>query len=132
MLYRDLIKLETEPGKRIDITKDVENVVKKSNIKEGLCNVFFPGTTAGLILNENDIMLMNDFERFFESFSPQNRLYQHAENAYSHIRGSVAKCEVTIPVSNGKLILGEWQNIIFWEFDTRDRSRTIVITISGK
>ena len=131
-MYRDIIKLETEPGKRIDVTENIRDIVKKSKIQEGLCNIFFPGTTGGLISNENDMMLMKDFERFFESLAQENKIYQHAENAYSHIRGSIAKCDITVPVSNNILILGEWQNIIFWEFDTRNRSRSIIVTIVGK
>jgi secondary thiamine-phosphate synthase enzyme len=130
-MYREIIQIDTDPGKRVDITGMVKEIVKKAKIKEGLCNIFFPGTTAGILLNENDIMLMKDFERFFESLSPQDRLYQHADNAHSHIRGSVTRCEFTIPISNNELILGRWQSIIFWEFDTDSRSRSIIVTVVG-
>ena len=131
-MYRDIIKFETEPGKRIDITRNIKDIIKKSKIHEGVCNIFFPGTTGGIISNENDLMLMKDFERFFESIAQENKIYQHAENAHSHIRGTMTKCDITVPISNNSPILGEWQSIIFWEFDTRNRSRSIIVTIIGK
>ena len=132
MLYRDIIKLETESNRFYDITASVAEIVQKCGIQEGLCNVFIPGTTAGIILNENDRLLIEDFRMLFEKTAPEEKLYSHPSNAFSHLRASLTDCEKTIPVSNGGLVLGTWQNIILWEFDVNPRNRDIVVTVSGE
>ena len=131
-MYRELIKKDLKPGEYVDITESIKLILKKSKIQEGICNVFLPGTTAGFVLNENDKMLIYDIRRFFEKTISKNTLYQHEANAHSHLRAMLAKPEITIPVSRGKLVLGDWQNIMLWEFDTKPRRRNVIVTLVGK
>ena len=131
MIYRDIIKIKTNPNSFYDITKDVGNIVESSGLKDGLCNVFIKGTTASLLLNENDRMLIEDFRKFFERLVSDEHFYQHPDNAQSHLRASMLHIDITIPVSNGKTIMGDWQNLLLFEFDVRPREREIIVTIQG-
>lgn len=131
MLYRDIIKIKTKTDGFYDITKDVASIVSKSGVKDGLCNIFVEGTTAALLLNENDRMLIEDFRKVLEGLIPTDHLYQHPDNAQSHLRASMLHQDLTIPVSNGKLTMGTWQSILLFEFDVRPREREIIVTVQG-
>lgn len=132
MILRDLIEIETEKGVSfVDITDHITSIVEKGEIQEGLCHIFISHTTAGLMLNENDRMLFEDFTRLFEKLAPEEKLYSHVSNAFSHIRASMLKQEFTLPVSRNKLVLGTWQRIILWEFDKKPRKRQLIITVDG-
>ncbi len=131
MIYRDVIKISTETGNFYDITKQVAEMVEKSGAADGLCNIFIKGTTASLMINENDRMLVEDFRKTLEKLIPDEHMYQHPDNAQSHLRASMLHMDLTIPVSNAKMILGNWQNILLWGFDVRPRDREIVITVNG-
>ncbi len=124
--------METKAGMHFqDITEKILKVVEECRIVEGLCNIFLPATTAGLMVNENDRMLMEDFRRHFQAINDK-KLYSHPSNAFSHLRANMLSCEHTLPVSNGRLILGTWQRIILWEFDVEPRKRDVIITITGQ
>jgi len=131
MLFRKNLEMETKRNEFIDITNEIEKIVEESAIKEGLCNIFMPATTAGLVMNENERMLIEDFKRFFDKSVPDDKLYNHPSNAFSHLRANLVSTEKTIPVSKGKLILGTWQSILLWEFDINKRKRKLVVTVTG-
>jgi secondary thiamine-phosphate synthase enzyme len=130
MIYRDVIELKTEQDKFYNITDKISEIVKKSKTKDGVCNIFLPATTAGLMINENDRMLVEDFRRLFRALVPEDKLYQHPENAHSHLRASMLTQNLTIPVVDSRLALGTWQSILLWEFDVTNRERKIIINIS--
>ena len=118
----------------IDITDRVSEIVRKSKIKDGLCLISCPGSTAGLTTIEADPNLLEDFKEFLEKLVPSNRPYRHDEtwgdkNAPSHIRSALIKPFLTIPIEDGKLVLGQWQNIVLVDFNNRPREREIVIKI---
>ncbi len=129
MLYRNIIELETEPEKLYDITSRVKSILTESKIANGVCYVFLQATTAGLMVNENNKMLFEDFRRVFDDVAPHTRLYQHPDNAASHIKASMLSQHLTLPVANSQLLLGKWQSILLWEFDVRDRKRTVIVTV---
>ena len=131
MLYRDLLELRMNPGSRKDITKDINEIIERYGIQDGLCNIFMKGTTAGLMLNEDDKMLRADIEKMLESVAPSDKFYQHPENAHSHLKSMIFGNTLSIPICEGKLLLGSWQNVMIWEFDVRERDRTLVITMIG-
>lgn len=130
MLYRDIFELETVSDGVYDITSSVKAVLKDSKIKEGTCNLFLTATTAGMMINENNRMLFEDFRKAFDAVAPEKKFYKHPENAFSNIRSSMLSQHLAIPVSNSDLVLGEWQSILLWEFDVGERKRKIVVTIS--
>jgi secondary thiamine-phosphate synthase enzyme len=127
-MYRTELEVQTKPNSFVDLTQKINEIVRKGKIKNGLCNIFIPGTTAGLMMNEKDIMLMEDFKRFF-SIIDEKRQYNHPDNAFSHLRANLLSTEKTIPVGEGNLILGTWQSILLWEFDIEPRKRKLIITV---
>lgn len=131
MMFRDMFEINTKINDPVDITDKIQEILKKCQVKEGLCTIFIPGTTAGLVINENDPLLMSDFRIFFEIASSK-KAYAHPDNAHSHIRTLLAPCEKTIPVANGELVLGTCQSVLVWDFDTKPRKRKIIVTIMGE
>jgi secondary thiamine-phosphate synthase enzyme len=118
----------------IDITDDVNKAVKKSGIKEGVANIFVVGSTAGLTTIEYEPGLEKDLKAFFERIIPGKIKYNHEEkwhddNGHSHIRASVLKPDLSVPIINNELALGTWQQIVLVDFDTRGREREIIISI---
>ena len=132
MIFRDSFEIKIETLNYVDITKEVENIVQKSKIVQGICHVFLPGTTAGIMSNEMDQFLMEDFKRLFRELVDEKRMYAHPDNSYSHIRASMLSTEKSFPVSANKLMLGTWQSILLWEFDVTSRTRKIIVTLIGE
>jgi len=131
MVYSDTIKVKLKSQDSYDITAKVADVVRKSKIENGICNIFVVGSTAALVINENEPMLLEDFRRTLEKISDPKDLYQHTENAPSHIRSILTGNGQSIPVKEGRLTLGEWQNIMVVNFDNTNREREIVVTVVG-
>jgi secondary thiamine-phosphate synthase enzyme len=131
MAYSEKIKLKMKSQEFYDITEKVKDVLKESDIDDGICNVFAVGSTASVVINENEPMLLEDFRRTLEKVSSSKELYQHIENAYSHIRSMLIGSNQSIPVNDGKLMLGTWQNIMVVNFDAETREREFIITIVG-
>ena len=114
----------------IDITDKVQSVASKSEVKDGICFVFCPHTTAGLTINENaDPQVKRDIINTLNKLVPENAGYAHSEgNADSHIKSSLFGSSLTIFIEDGQLALGSWQGIYFCEGDG-PRSREIWIKI---
>jgi len=121
----------------LDITEKVLAAVKESDISDGIVCVFNVGSTAGVTTTEFEPGLAHyDLEAAFERFAPQNARYEHEEtwhddNGHSHVRASLLGPSLTVPLVNGQLSLGTWQQIILIEFDTRPRERSVVCQIVG-
>lgn len=120
----------------IDITDQLAGQIKQRGFQEGQMTVFLPGSTGGITTIEYEPGLIKDLEEFFERAAPKNRNYHHEEtwhdgNGHSHIRSSLLKTQLTIPVRQGKMILGTWQQVIFVEFDNKPRHRHIIIQLLG-
>lgn len=114
----------------IDITDKVASSVKKSEIKDGVCIVYVPHTTAAVTINENaDPSVVSDIIAGLERVVPARIDYEHAEgNSPAHIKSSLIGSSVSVFVENGKLVLGTWQGIYFCEFDG-GRERKIYVKI---
>lgn len=114
----------------VDITDMVEMFLKESGVKSGLCTVYVPHTTAGVFINENaDPDVMYDLKSHLERLVPWVNNYRHTEgNAAAHIKSVLTGSCVSIPVEDGKLLLGTWQGIFFAEFDG-PRSRKFFVKI---
>ncbi len=109
----------------LDITAEIEQVVQENNLKEGLCIVFVPHTTAAVTINENaDPDVLADMLQELEKVIPFNDNYRHLEgNSAAHIKSSLIGSSISVIIEDGKLKLGTWQGIVFCEFDgprTRD------------
>jgi secondary thiamine-phosphate synthase enzyme len=116
----------------VDITERVQEVVSKSGVDTGLCQVYVQHTTAGVFINENaDPDVMDDFLTTLDRLVPWENDYRHAEgNAAAHIKSSLIGTSQTVPVRDGKLALGQWQGIYFADFDG-PRERHFQVTILG-
>ncbi len=114
-----------------DITKDVTEAVITSGIKEGICVVFTPHTTTGLLVSENvDPRLQRDLLGSLARIAPDNVRYAHGGgNAAAHIKSARTGVSVTLPVIDGQPLLGEWQGVFFAEFDGPREGRSIVIKV---
>ena len=101
------------------ITDEVERAVADSGCRSGVCYVYVPHTTAGVMINEgDDPEVARDIEATLDRLVPESRSYRHAEgNADSHIKTALAGSTVTVFIENGRLALGRWQAIFFCEFD---------------
>ena len=117
----------------IDITSKVSEVLQKSGIKDGICTVFTPHTTAGITINENaDPDVPRDIIKEMEKVIPLNDGYDHIEgNSAAHIKSSLFGCSETVIIRNGSLMLGTWQSVFFCEFDG-PRNRNVWVEIIGK
>ncbi len=102
-----------------DITGQLEKLIASSGVANGLCVVFTPHTTAGILVNENDDpALQKDFEHFLKRLAPSDADYHHNDgNCDAHLKAAVIGCSKTLLIENGRLILGRWQGVFFCEFD---------------
>ena len=122
----------------VNITEQISETVAHSKIKAGTVTLFNVGSTAGITTTECEPGLVNyDIEAAFERIAPRNARYEHEEtwhddNGHSHVRAAVLGPSMSIPIVDGQLTLGTWQQIILVDFDTRARTRTIICQIIGE
>jgi secondary thiamine-phosphate synthase enzyme len=122
----------------IDITDRVSRVLTESGIRQGILVVFVVGSTAGVTTTEAEPGLLNhDLKAFWERVAPRGEYYHHEQtwhddNGHAHVRASALGPSLAIPVVDGRLTLGTWQQIVLLDFDTRPRQREIVIQIVGQ
>ncbi len=121
----------------IDITREVEQKVAESGIKDGTVTVFITGSTAGVTTIENEPGLIADFKAMWERAIPRNITYAHDSawgegNGFSHVRASLLGASLVIPLTNKTLALGTWQQIVLVDFDNRPRSRQVIVQIMGE
>jgi secondary thiamine-phosphate synthase enzyme len=111
----------------------VQQAVADSGVTEGLCHIFVPHTTAGVTINENaDPSVQADILMVLNKIISDREPYRHAEgNSPAHIKASLVGPQLTVLVSQGRLVLGTWQGIFFCEFDGPRRRRVIVKVTSG-
>ena len=114
----------------INIDDQVRRMVEDSGVRTGICQVFIPHTTAGVTINENaDPDVIRDILKEIDKVIPFDDGYRHAEgNSAAHIKSSLVGCDQSIPIEEGRLVLGTWQSIFFCEFDG-PRQRKVIVQI---
>lgn len=122
--------LKTERTGFFDITDKVNKIVEESGVKEGICLIFCPHTTASITINENaDEFVAKDVDFAMSKIFPKMPEFRHDEgNSDCHVKCSVMGASETVIITEGKVLLGRWQAIYFSEFDP-PRSRTIYVKI---
>jgi len=117
----------------INITGEVQKAVAASAVREGICVVFVPHTTAGITINENaDPDVPHDVNLALNAISPDRREFRHSEgNSAAHTKSSIVGPSLTVIVSGGKLLLGTWQGIWFNEYDG-PRTRKVHVRVMGE
>lgn len=118
----------------IDVTKNVQNAVYIHSLKNASVNCYVSGSTASLTTIEFEPGLLVDLPEALERIAPQNIEYKHDEmwhdgNGYAHVRAAIMGNSLTIPLIDGALQLGTWQQIVLIDFDNKSRTRTIYIQI---
>ncbi len=121
----------------MEITSDIKMIVRSSNIKEGVCRVFVPHTTAGITINENaDKSVMKDVANYLSKLIPKGGSlgysFKHIEgNSDAHIKSSLTGPSIEILIHKGNLMLGTWQGIMFTEYDG-PRNRKVLVQVEGE
>jgi len=116
----------------VNITRQVEAVVERSGIRNGLAHVFAPHATGVLALIEDEPGLRADIVDTLKRLIPPDGPYRHPVNAYSHIISMFLAPDRTLPVIDGRLVLGTWQSLVFIEADTHARTRRIIVQVVGE
>lgn len=121
----------------IDITAKVQDIVSKSGLENGLACIFVSGSTAAVTTVEFEPGLVRDIGEALERLYPKDKDYEHHRrwgdgNGHSHVRASMVGPSLTVPIVDGKLLLGTWQQIVFLEFDNKPRSREIAVQMVGE
>jgi len=114
------VEIETQSRVQLkDITSLVQKFVAESGIKSGVCHLFVPHTTAGVLIQENDDpALEKDIHRLLNQLAPQDREYHHNDgNCDAHLKAALIGGSKALLVEDGRLVLGRWQGIFFCEFD---------------
>ena len=124
--------LQTPPEGFIDITRKVAEIIRRSQVKQGICQVFVPHTTAGVTINENaDPDVVDDLLSALNTMAPALR-YRHGEgNSPAHLKSLLTGSSVMIPVEESALQLGTWQGIYFCEYDG-PRQRKVQVQMIGE
>jgi secondary thiamine-phosphate synthase enzyme len=122
----------------INITDQVSALISGGQVRQGVSTVFVVGSTAGLTTTEFEPGLAeHDLAACFEGIAPENGTYRHEQtwnddNGHSHLRASLLGPSLTIPIVDGSLPLGTWQQIVLIDFDTRPRQREVVVQVCGE
>lgn len=120
-----------------NITDNAVVKIAESGIREGQATFFVVGSTAGITTVEYEPGLIQDLKELFEKLVPQDQYYHHEEtwhdgNGFSHVRASLLKPSLTVPVIEGRPVLGTWQQVVVIDFDNRPRNRQVVLQILGE
>jgi secondary thiamine-phosphate synthase enzyme len=122
------------PSRRgfVNVTRDVEDAVAESGVREGLCLVNAMHITASVFINDNESGLHHDYEQWLERLAPHEPVSQYRhndtgeDNADAHLKRQVMGREVVVAITNGKLDFGPWEAIFYGEFDGRRRKRALI------
>ena len=120
-----------------DVTRQVADAVSRSGMRSGIVTVFAVGSTAGMTTIEFEAGAIEDLNAVFEQLAPREGEYRHHlrwgdDNGSSHVRAAIVGPSLTVPFVDGAIVLGTWQQIVLLEFDTRARSREVVVQIVGE
>jgi secondary thiamine-phosphate synthase enzyme len=137
MIYQCEIQLQTsQHGQMHDLTDEIAQVVGESRVRFGLVNIFNVGSTGAIGTIEFEPGLQQDLPAMLDKLMPPSRDYGHERawhdgNGHSHLQATMLGPSLTVPVKDGKLVLGTWQQVFHLECDIKPRRRTITITVMG-
>ena len=137
MIRTGEIRISTQgAGTVMDLTGEVAGQVREAGLRNGTVTVFVTGSTGGVTTVEFEDGLVRDLDEMFDRVAPRGPEYHHDArwgdgNGFSHCRASLLGPSLTVPVVNGELTLGTWQQIVFLDFDNRSRERRLVVQMVG-
>lgn len=120
----------------VDVTRDINDIVKKSGIAVGLCTVFVQHTSASLLIQENaDPSVRRDLENWMSDLAPESRPWSHddegPDDMPAHARSAITHTSEVIPITDGRLALGTWQGLYVWEHRRVSHVRHLVVHMQG-
>ncbi len=120
-----------------DITATVADIVARAGLADGTVTVFCPGSTCAVTTIEYERGVLSDLRRAIDELVPQDREYEHDKmwgdgNGFSHVRAALMKPSLAIPLIGKRLALGRWQQVVFLDFDNRERRREIIVQVVGE
>lgn len=136
-LHTGQLRFSTDgDGDVIDLTEGVESVLESSGVENGIVSVFVPGSTAAVTAMEHEPGGVKDLREALERLIPKHGAYEHNRlnhdtNSHAHIRAAIVGPSETVPVRDGGLALGTWQQLVLVDFDDRPRERTVVVQVIG-
>jgi secondary thiamine-phosphate synthase enzyme len=138
MIHQQQFRFPTRGRGTFNISREVDQAIQASGIKQGICQVFIHHTSASLILCENaDPTVRTDLETFMKKLIPDGDvMFQHVDEGPddmpAHVRTVLTQSSLSFPVDDGKDMLGTWQGIYLWEHRTHPHNRTITVTVMGE
>ena len=138
MVRQQKLTFQTDShGEMSDLTGRVAEVVEHSGVATGVAHVFALGSTAAVSVVEFESGLIRDVPEQLDRLLPPSRQYGHEQtwhdgNGHSHLQATLLGPSLSVPISDGKLVLGTWQQIFHLECDVRPRQRTVVVTVMGE
>ncbi len=137
-VFREIFTFNTTGRQDMhDITAEINAIIARSGIRTGICHVFNIGSTGIISTIEFEPGLEDDFPRILQALIPPSNLYGHEQawhdgNGHSHLQSTLVGPEITLPVDNGKLDCGVWQQVFHYEADIKPHQRDIVVTVIGE
>lgn len=134
MILQETLTIQTHHRGTIDITQSIKNIISKTNITTGICNLFLHHTSASLILCENyDPTVREDLEAFMQRLIPDgDKLFKHTiegpDDMPAHIRTILTQNSLVIPITENNLNLGQWQGIFLWEHRATGHKRKLTLS----
>ncbi len=137
MTFQETLNIRTNGRGTIELTREIEKIIRDSKISQGLCNVFIQHTSASLILCENaDPAVRVDLETFMSQTVPDGSpMFRHTtegpDDMPAHVRSILTDCSLTLPVNDGCCALGTWQGVYLWEHRHLPHDRHVIVTVYG-
>ena len=133
----ELTKEGTAGTDIFDLTDDVQELLSRSAVQSGSVLVFVPGSTAAVTTIEFEGGVLEDLKRAIERLAPSGERYAHDAawgdgNGYAHVRSALLGPSCVVPVTEGRLALGTWQQVILLDFDNRPRRRRVIVQVCGE
>jgi secondary thiamine-phosphate synthase enzyme len=138
MIFQREIRVSTlTHGEMHDLTDDVQSIIAESKIAAGIANVSVVGSTAAISTVEFEPGLKRDLPELLDRLIPASRNYGHEQawhdgNGHSHLQATLLGPSLTLPISDGKLLVGTWQQVFLIELDIKPRQREVVVTVYGE
>jgi secondary thiamine-phosphate synthase enzyme len=138
MVHQQQLRFTTSGRGTLDISREIDHVIRHSGVARGICQIFIHHTSASLILCENaDPAVRSDLETFMKKIVPDgDRMFQHTDEGPddmpAHVRTVLTQSALSIPVNNGRDTLGTWQGVYLWEHRTHPHQRRVTVTVIGE
>ena len=136
-MHQEVLEIASRGRGFTDITRQVSNCVARSGVRTGTCSVFVQHTSASLVIQENaDPAVLRDLQRWMDELAPESRAWEHdaegPDDMPAHARSAVTRNSETIPIGDGRLLLGTWQGIYLWEHRRRPHQRRVIVHVAGE